>query len=295
MYPDATFLVIGATGRIGRGVVRGLLEHGHRPRILARTPDSARALLGAAPDVVAGDLDRPEQLAPAMAGVTGLYLASSVGAHLVAQHARVVSAARLAGVEHIVRVSTEGVESDEPMALADWHRQGEADLERSGLAWTHIRPCNFMHNMLTFAPAIAARGENRAPFGRGRMTLVDVDDIAAVAVACLLHPAHRRRAYKVTGDEWLSYDDVAAAVGSAIARPVRYVPISAAEARAEMAAAGTPGWLIDDLVRMYDLLARDTTAPVTDIVRTVAGRAPRRFTDFARHHAAAFAASAPRH
>ncbi|WP_376093672.1 NAD(P)H-binding protein [Roseomonas sp. CCTCC AB2023176] len=295
MRGEADFLVIGATGRIGRGVVNGLIRRGLRPRVLARDPARMVAIFGEGAEIVAGDLDDPASLRDAMAGVRSVYLASSVGAGLVAQHARAVDAARAAGAEHVVRISTEGVEASEPMALSEWHRRGEAQLEASGLAWTHLRPCNFMHNMLTFAPTVAERGQIRAPFGRGRMTLVDVDDIAAVAVACLLGAEHRRRAYKVTGDEWLGYDDVAAVIGDAVGRTVRYVPLSPDEARAEMRAAGSPPWLIEDLIRMYALLQRDGAAPVTDVVRAVAGRTPRRFDDFAREHAPAFASGEARH
>jgi len=295
MSADRPILLIGGTGRIGRGVAAGLIARGVPTRVLARDPAAAAGFLGGSVDVRRGDLDDPASLLAAMDGAWAVYLASAVGAALVAQHARAVDCARRAGVEHVVRVSTEGVEAEAVMALSDWHRAGEADLERSGVAWTHVRPCNFMHNMLTFAPTIAARGELRAPFGGGRMTLVDVSDIAAVAVACLLGAEHRNRAYKVTGDEWLSYDEVAAAVGGAIGRPVRFVPLAPAEARAEMSQTGTPHWLIDDLLAMYALLGQDRASPVTDVVPRVAGRAPRRFADFAREHAAAFAAGDGRH
>ena len=293
---SAAYLVIGATGRIGREVTNGLVDAGVPTHVLARAPEKARDLLGPAPQIVAGDLEDAPSLARSMAGIKAIYLASSVGANLVEQHARVIAAAREAGIEHIVRVSTEGVEADVPMALANWHRRGEADLERSGLAWTHIRPCNFMHNMLTFAPTIATQREIRAPFGRGRMALVDVGDIAAVAVASLLKSEHRNKAYKVTGDDWLSYDDVAATISDAIGCIVRYTPLSHGDARQEMTAAGTPSWLADDLIRMYDLLARDTTAPLTDVVRRIGGRTPLKFVDFARANAAAFLSpERPRH
>ena len=288
MSADAAgpILVIGGTGRIGRSVVAGLVARGHRPRVLTRHPGTA--MEGA--DLRGGDLDDAASLAAAMEGAGAVYLASAVGPRLVEQHARAIGFARAAGVAHVVRVSTEGVEADGGMALSAWHRAGEAALEGSGLAWTHLRPCNFMHNMLSFAPAIAARGEIRAPFGSGRMTLVDVGDIAAVAVACLLDPRHRGRAYRITGDEWLGYDEIAAAIAGATGRPARYVALPQAQARAEMGAAGMPPWLIDDLLAMYALLRQDRAAPVTDVVRAVAGRAPRRFAEFAREHAPAFAA-----
>ena len=281
-------LLIGATGRIGRALVSDLLEAKAPIRVLARDPAKAAAALGDGVEIVRGDLDDPASLAPAMDGVRSLYLASGVGAHLVEQHAVAIRSARAAGVEHVARVSTEGVEADDMLLLARWHRAGEADLEASGMAWTHLRPCNFMHNMLTFAPSIAGRGEIRAPFGEGRMSLVDVRDIAAVAAASLLDPVHRGRAYKITGAEWLGYAAIADAIAAATACPVRYVPISAGQARVEMSEAGYPLWLMEDLIGMYDLLARDRDPPLTSVVRDMTGREPRRFDAFLREHAGAF-------
>ena len=115
-----------------------------------------------------------------------------------------------------------------------------------------------------------------------------VSVFAAVAAAVLLSPAHRNKAYRITGAEWLSYDEVAAALAAAIGHPVRYVPTTPDQARREMADAGSPAWLAGDLLAMYAHLARDRASPVTTVVRDVAGREPRRFADFARDHKAAF-------
>jgi len=49
-------LVTGATGLVGHAIVRSLLARDRRVRVLARTPDEARALFGGDVEVVAGDL-----------------------------------------------------------------------------------------------------------------------------------------------------------------------------------------------------------------------------------------------
>ncbi len=275
-------LVIGATGRIGQHVVKQLGERRVSTRVLTRDAKKAAALFGPGTEVAAGDLDRPDTLARAMAGVDKLYLASAVGAQLVEQHRRAIAAARRAGVRHIVRISTEAVDNPLPCKLRDWHRSGERDLEESGIAWTHLRPCNFMHNMLVFQPAIARRSSFAAPFGDGRMALVDVRDIAAVAVAALTVPGHERKSYKVTGSDWLSYHDIARIIGEAIGRTVSYTPITPEEAREQMTRAGRPDWLIGDLLMMYADLAKDKIPPTTDVVKRLTGRDPIRFVQFAR-------------
>ena len=55
-------LVAGATGGVGKRVVRRLLEKGYRVRAIARSPERAKALLGDKVEVVFGDITIPETL-----------------------------------------------------------------------------------------------------------------------------------------------------------------------------------------------------------------------------------------
>jgi uncharacterized protein YbjT (DUF2867 family) len=67
-------LVTGATGTIGREVVWQLLAADERPRVFVRDRDKARRLLGEQVEQVMGDLDRPETIEAALAGVDRLFL-----------------------------------------------------------------------------------------------------------------------------------------------------------------------------------------------------------------------------
>lgn len=66
-------LVAGATGGVGKRVVRRLLERGYRVRAIARDPDRAKALLGDKVEIVFGDITIPETLtAEVMGDVTAI-------------------------------------------------------------------------------------------------------------------------------------------------------------------------------------------------------------------------------
>jgi uncharacterized protein YbjT (DUF2867 family) len=67
-------LVIGATGSIGRLVVRRLAEHGERPVALSRDHGRAQQVLGADVDVVVGDVTDPTNWSPAIQGVTAVVM-----------------------------------------------------------------------------------------------------------------------------------------------------------------------------------------------------------------------------
>ncbi|MCP3142757.1 SDR family oxidoreductase [Pyxidicoccus xibeiensis] len=65
---EASLLVLGATGRVGAAVARGLLAEGQRVRVLVRDASRAQPLASAGAELFAGDLRRPESLRPALVG-----------------------------------------------------------------------------------------------------------------------------------------------------------------------------------------------------------------------------------
>src|SRR5512138_360698 len=68
-------LVAGATGKQGGAVARELLAHGYEVRAMTRKPEGpeARALAARGAEIVRADLDRPETLDKALAGVWGVF------------------------------------------------------------------------------------------------------------------------------------------------------------------------------------------------------------------------------
>src|SRR5690606_37722943 len=76
--PDV--LVTGAGGFLGRHLVRGLAERGHRVRVLARPGSDRSPFADTADDVVTGSLEDRESLRRAAAGVTHVYNCAGVSA-----------------------------------------------------------------------------------------------------------------------------------------------------------------------------------------------------------------------
>jgi uncharacterized protein YbjT (DUF2867 family) len=91
----------------------------------------------------------------------------------------------------VVKHSGLGASPDSPIAIGRWHGEGQRQLERSGLPFTHLQPHSFMQNLLGSAKAIAAEGILYAPMRDARVSLVDVRDIAAVAPECSSTPVTR--------------------------------------------------------------------------------------------------------
>ncbi len=281
-------LVTGATGTIGRELIR-LLSAGRAPfRALVRSAGKAQAIREAGGDAVVGEFADAGSVDAALRGVEKLFLLTNSLPDQPETEARIVDAAKAAGVEHVVKLSTSGADAVKPPLFLKLHRDAERHIEASGLAWTFLRPSFFMQNYLDFAAAIRTQGILAAPAGDGRHPDVDAHDVAAVAARVLTEPGHEGRAYELTGPEAQSFAEVARRIATIAGREVRYVDLPPAEGRRSLVALGESEWSADAFVELYAWFqgGEGTTngSAVALGVEEVLDRAPRSFENFVRHH-----------
>ncbi len=289
-----TILILGASGTVGGATARALAARGAGPvRCLVRDPRRADGLGGLGVEVAAGDLDDPSGLAEAVAGVERMLLLAPLGPELERREGAAIDAAARAGVRHVVKVSTIGVAergaTAEPRPYPA-HRASERRLERSGMAWTHLRPGPFFQNLLAQAPAVRADGVLTAAWGDGRQAFVDARDVADVAARALVEDGHEGCAYALTGPAALSGPELAAGLAAGLGRPVRYRDAPPEAVEAALTARGAPAWLVGALGEVMARARAGTPAPLGDGVERVCGRRPRAVEEFARDHAEAFGA-----
>lgn len=184
-------LVCGATGTTGSEVTRLLAEAGTTPRTMTRSAESAERLRAEGLETVVADLARPATLAAALDGVDAVYVASPASPELAEHEGNLARAAVAAGARHLVKLSVIGAAPDSPIIFGRLHAESEAAIEDSGIGWSMVRPNGFMQNTLAWAPQIAG-GRVYGPVMDARWSIVDVRDVAAVAVAALLEPSATR-------------------------------------------------------------------------------------------------------
>lgn len=282
-------LVIGATGTIGSKVVGQLRALDERPRALVRDRDKARRLLGEQVEPVVGDLDRPETIEAALAGVDRVFLLTTQSSRQPDWERAVIAAAARAGVAHLVKLSVFRADERSPLRFARQHWQAERALEQSGLAWTMVRPVFLMQNlrvMVRDAAIYTAAGD-------GRVAMIDARDIAAVAVAALTTPGHEGKIYTLTGPEAVSFDDVANNLSQQSGKQIRHVRVSVDDVRAALESAGVTAWFADDMARLHAMLGAGYEDLVTDDVRVVTGSPAHTLAQFVRDTAALERASNP--
>jgi uncharacterized protein YbjT (DUF2867 family) len=274
-------LVIGATGTVGSEVVRQLVATGERPRALVCDPATARQRLGDQVEHVVGDLDRPETIAAALAGVDRVFLLTTQSSRQPEWERAVIGAAARTGVGQLVKLSVFRANEQSPLQVARQHGQAERVLAQSGLAATILRPVFFMQNLL----AMVHDGAIATAAGDGRVAMVDARDIAAVAVATLTGGGHAGKTYTLTGPQALSFYQVASVLSRQTGRPLRHVRVPPDKVRVALQGRGVAAWYADDMAKLHSMLAVGYEEVVTDDIHRVTGRPPRTLAQFAGDHA----------
>lgn len=211
-----SILITGSTGNVGAEVLRLLSEAGEPVVAAVRTPTAGRSRVAE----VTFDFERPETYDLALNGVKRLFLVRPPAlADVKRCFEPVVTAAKEAGVEHVVFLSLLGAEKNPVVP----HRQIEDLIVASGLPYTFLRPSFFMQNLSTTHRDEIRNGDAIfVPAGRGRTSFIDVRDIAAVAAKTLSEPGHEFKAYPLTGSEALTYEEVARLFTDVLGRRVVY-------------------------------------------------------------------------
>ena len=283
-------LITSAPGNNANAVIRELTTAGVRVRALLRNPNSAGEIKGPLVEVAVGDFLNPASLDAALRGVEKAFLIPPTDPRSVEMQVNFIRAAKRAGTRHVVKLSVNGADVNSPVRVARWHAEGEKELEASGIPFTHLRPNAFMQNFLGLAPTIVSQGEFYQPAADGKVSHIDVRDIAAVAAKALTQDGHQGKTYVITGPEALSYDEAASKISKAIGKPVKYVNVTPEDFKKSLLGWGIPEFMADGLNEFYAAIRAGYCAVVTNTVKEVTQRKPISFDNFVRDFADAFTA-----
>jgi uncharacterized protein YbjT (DUF2867 family) len=278
-------LVTGATGNTGSILVPALRAAGVDVRALVRDESKAGPLEEIGVEIVVGDLDRPETIAPAVEGVDKIYLLTWNGPTQERQAENVIDAARKAGNPHIVRHSMWG--SEKSRIIQQGYRVEQA-LKSSGLPWTLLKPTFFMQNTMLATQTIAAGGVIYWDMGDGKLGMIDVRDVADAAFAVLTGRGHEGKSYILTGPEAISFHDVAATFSNVLGKEVKYVSVPGDATVESMVGMGFPEWIARGYAELDQGFSQNFASRVTNNVETLTGHPARSFEQYARDFAQIF-------
>lgn len=226
-------LVTGATGFIGRRVVKELLEHNYAVRCLVHTPGSERVFSDRSVEIYYGDMTNQNSIDSACQGVElvinlvskmrpsrvwDLLSVNAVGV------ANLVSAVENAdSIKHLVHVSVLGA-NDNPKERYLYSRwKGEQELKKTKIPYTIIRPSvitgeldsfsNILGSLVRSLPVVPVLGR-----GRNRVQPISVGDFAYCVVASLSRNDLESKTVELGGAQHLSVNEIIDSICTVIGR-----------------------------------------------------------------------------
>ncbi len=282
-------LVTGATGKNGTEILKRLSGRGEPIRAMVHNSKNiANATHNGAPEFVEADFDDPASLRKALGGVQRAFLVTNSSERVEERQLRFVALARESGVKHIVYLSQLHASLDSPLRFLRYHAAVEEALRASGMSYTNLRPNFYMQGLLMIGKSIASEARFFAPAGDARVSVVDVRDVAAVAVAALTQTGHEGKTYDITGPEALTHAEMAAQLSQALDRPVKFVDLPEQAFREALRGLHMPDWQADGLIEDYAHYRRSEASGTSSAIEETTGQAPRHFIEFARDNKAAF-------
>lgn len=292
-----TLLVTGASGHLGRRVVELLLEGGASNVVATtRNPDGLADLLARGVEVRRADFDDPASLDRAFAGIDHILIISVLDTpddppRRLRQHLAAVEAAVKSGVKHIVYTSMLNPGPGSSIPFAPDHHGTEQAIEGSRVPFTILRPSWYADSVFMWLPQVLACGQWFTAAGEGRTAHVWRDDLARAAAAALTTTAEEGRRLPVTGPDALTPAEIAAIVNEVFGASVALIPVSDADLRNGLAAAGIAPALIDLLVAIDVNTRQGGVDVVGNTVERLTGKPARSLREFLIEHRAALLAA----
>jgi uncharacterized protein YbjT (DUF2867 family) len=175
------------------------------------------------------------------------------------------------------------------------HWLAEQALNWSGLPVVHVRPTMFLDGFFLIFTSDSVRESNqiRLPFGEGKTSPVEAEDVGRVVAALLSNPQPLiGKINHLTGPQSENMHFYAQEYSKALGRTISFQDIPVEAWRAGLLERGLPVHLVNHLATMADLHRAGRYDRMSDDVLALTGRGPLGVQEFVRKNAATFTASA---
>jgi len=283
--------VIGATGRVGSEIVRGLLARGEAVAAPVRNPGKARRAFGepAGLRIRATRLEDPRDLAGALDGIRAVFIAmGSTGTEGVLQRIAIGAAAGIGSVEQVTRLSVLNASAGSLGINQRAHYSIDRFAASTGVPYSTIRPAIFSASLLAAAREVRASGTWTGLAGRGRMALIDHRDAAEAGLRVLTDPVLWDAHHDLTGPAPMSWPEALELLSAELGEPVTFRVVAEREFLEHLTGTGVPAGTAELLItREWAILAGENDY-TTGTFAQITGRPPRPVTEFLHDYRAEF-------
>jgi len=242
--------ITGATGFVGREVVRQAVAAGYPLRAIVRDPREARGLAEAGVELFHGNVIHAPTLEGAFTGCKAvIHLVGIINewkentfqrTHVDAT-TNVLDAAKRAGVKRFVHMSALGTRAD---AVSRYHQTkwaAEEAVRKSGLAWTILRPSliygpgdrsvNVLAKLVRLSPLVPVLGN-----GNSKVQPIAVENVAASFVAAIRNDGAVGKTYDLCGPAAFTWNELYDQLLTVqhLRRPKLHVPLPVARLQAAL-------------------------------------------------------------
>lgn len=285
-------LVLGATGGVG-GLVARELEARAQVEVVrtTRKAQQIEAWRTEGRSSVLLDLDNPMTFPEALSGIERLFIMTGYTMNMVTQVKTITDAAVDAGIGFIVHlgVLSNGKSTDPHYA---WHELVERYISTSGMPYCNLHANFFMENLLSFMKI--SQNTLTWPIRDQSIGWITGEDVAAVAAKILAEgpEAHASKTYQLSTDV-VDGPQLAATLSKALGREINPLVVTPDDLKAALDAGQVelPSGMDAPFSASMLELARQVSdgrlsyaATTTDVVKTLLGRDPIHFEQWARDH-----------
>jgi uncharacterized protein YbjT (DUF2867 family) len=280
-------LITGASGNVGREVLKQITQTGVRVRAAYQSVSKAAAAPSGV-DLVTMDYNDPATVRAALKDVDRVFLVGPPSSNLVSLERKAVDEIKRSGVQHLVKLSAMGGRA---AIFPRQHAESEDYIQSSAVTSTFLRPNGFMQNFVNYnAGTINAQNAFYGCQGEGKVSHIDIRDLAAVAVKVLTENGHEGKAYSLTGPAAIGNSEIAQILSDDLGREIRYVDLPPAQFKQALLGAGLKEWDADALIDLQRFYREGGASAVMPDAERLLGRKPTSFEQFSRDHRQAFQA-----
>jgi uncharacterized protein YbjT (DUF2867 family) len=277
-------LITGATGNVGMEVLAALKKMDHNLEIHAGVRDPEfdnKKLSHFDVKTIKFDFMDLETYFPALKGIDVIFLLrppqiSDVQKYFVP----LIETAIKSLVKHIIFLSVQGVENSKIIP----HHKIEKLIVANKIPYTFLRPAYFMQNFTTtLRNDLMNNNRVYLPAGEAKFTVIDIEDIGAVAANVLIEPQnHIHKSYELTNDETLTFAEMAEKISNGIGKPIKYISPNLLQFFWTKKKENMPTMLILVMIMLHYLPRFQKTPKTTHWVKSITGHEPKSFDEFAK-------------